>query len=383
MDKNTVLIDSFDGYKIDNVDELIDNTNDLLLIQNSKDNNTEQNSRFTVIKDSSRLGAFYQVKIRMDSNMYSDITILCSKAKANLWLTICKEILSTAYKWEIKTGDDIVPIYDESYYTEIQAFLSSYQTKDEVEILKSNIINDKFIHGFSTRKGGLSTAKGVSSLNMTAANIKRDSNMIGRENIRRLGTKAGFNPKTFLRARAVHGNIVYVVGKEEPKDGYDCIISNQKDITVAAPGADCVTMIFADHGTPAFGACHSGWKGTLAKACVETVKKMQEEYGSKLENIRVALGPSIGPCCLEFAEEDAALFKSINENSIIRKEGKAKPFIDLHLVNRTLLESHGIAPSHIDDTSATLCTSCHPELFFSYRRDGIPFGNQVGFIGLK
>ncbi|XP_052100209.1 purine nucleoside phosphorylase LACC1-like [Mytilus californianus] len=383
MDKKTVLVDGFDGYKIDNIDEITDSTDDVLLIKNSKDNNTEQNSISTVVQDSSRLGAFYQVKKRIDSNMSSDITILCSKAKGNLWFTICKEILTTSYKLEINTGDDCASTYDESYCSEIQKFLSSYETKDEVEILKSNIINDKFIHGFSTRKGGMSTAIGVSSLNMTAASIKRDSEMIGRENIHRLGTKAGFNPKNFLRARAVHGNTVYVVGKEEPKDGYDCIISNQKDITVAAPGADCVTMIFADHETPAFGACHSGWKGTLAKACVETVKKMQDEYGSKLANIRVALGPSIGSCCLEFAEEDAALFKSINENSIKRKEGKVKPFIDLHLVNRTLLESHGIAPSHIDDTSATLCTSCNPELFFSYRRDGIPFGNQVGFIGLK
>jgi hypothetical protein len=31
----------------------------------------------------------------------------------------------------------------------------------------------------------------------------------------------------------------------------------------------------------------------------------------------------------------------------------------------------------------TLCTSCNPELFYSHRRDHIPFGNQVGFIGLR
>jgi copper oxidase (laccase) domain-containing protein len=57
---------------------------------------------------------------------------------------------------------------------------------------------------------------------------------------------------------------------------------------------------------------------------------MQEEYGSKPENVKVALGPCIGPCCLEFDAKDAGLFTSINESCVIWKEGNSKPFVDLH-----------------------------------------------------
>jgi copper oxidase (laccase) domain-containing protein len=94
---------------------------------------------------------------------------------------------------------------------------------------------------------------------------------------------------------------------------------------------------------------------TLAKACIETIRKMQEEYGSKPENVKVALGPCIGPCCLEFDAKDAGLFTSINESCVIWKEGNSKPFVDLRLANRTLLESFGVLPNHIDDTTLTLC----------------------------
>ena len=31
----------------------------------------------------------------------------------------------------------------------------------------------------------------------------------------------------------------------------------------------------------------------------------------------------------------------------------------------------------------TQCTKCNSEKFFSYRRDGILFGNQIGFVGIK
>lgn len=387
MDTKVYVIDEFDGSEIkDCFLPLQRNNCDVIVLQKEPDvskGSPQSGTEPYYIFSDTRLGAFYQAKIRIDSSMLSDITFICSKDEGNFWYTVCKELLTPAYTISLKITDDYQPIYDPNVVPEIKKFLSSYATEDEVVILKSNIIDESFNHGFSLRKGGLSTARGVASLNITPASIKRDTDLIGKENIRRLGVKAGFNPDQFVKARAVHGNSVYVVGADEPTEGYDCLVANQRNITVAAPGADCVMMVFADPVTPAFGACHSGWKGTLAKACIETIRKMQDEYGSKPENIKVALGPCIGPCCLEFDAKDAGLFTNINEHSVTWKEGHAKPFIDLRIVNRTLLESFGVLPNHIDDTTLALCTSCNPELFYSYRRDNIPFGNQVGFIGLR
>jgi copper oxidase (laccase) domain-containing protein len=48
--------------------------------------------------------------------------------------------------------------------------------------------------------------------------------------------------------------------------------------------------------------------------------------------------------------------------------------LDLREVARRLLQRAGIGEVEISE----LCTSCHPELFFSHRRDGEPTGRQAG-----
>lgn len=47
------------------------------------------------------------------------------------------------------------------------------------------------------------------------------------------------------------------MGKTEP-DNYDGIVTNQKGVTLAAPGADCIPVLFADPVRRACGAAHSG-----------------------------------------------------------------------------------------------------------------------------
>lgn len=47
------------------------------------------------------------------------------------------------------------------------------------------------------------------------------------------------------------------MGKPQP-DNYDGIVTNQQDVTIAAPGADCIPMLFADPVKKACGAAHSG-----------------------------------------------------------------------------------------------------------------------------
>lgn len=54
-----------------------------------------------------------------------------------------------------------------------------------------------------------------------------------------------------------HANAVCIMGKTEP-DNYDGIVTNQKGVTLAAPGADCIPVLFADPVRRACGAAHSG-----------------------------------------------------------------------------------------------------------------------------
>ena len=64
-------------------------------------------------------------------------------------------------------------------------------------------------------------------------------------------------------------------------------------------------------------------------------------------------------------------------------DGKVKKHLNLQKALRLQLEDIGVSHEHIDDTPSKLCTYCNGDKFYSYRRDGRPFGTHVGFIGLK
>lgn len=54
-----------------------------------------------------------------------------------------------------------------------------------------------------------------------------------------------------------HGSDVWVVGKAEP-ESYDGMVTNQTGLVLAAPGADCMPILFADPVLKVIGAAHAG-----------------------------------------------------------------------------------------------------------------------------
>lgn len=86
----------------------------------------------------------------------------------------------------------------------------------------------------------------------------------------------------------------------------DGIVTKNRNLIPTVTVADCVPIFLYDTKTGAFGAFHSGWKGTgIAEA---GVKKMAELYGSKPEDICAAIGPHIQSCCYNIDEERAKYF---------------------------------------------------------------------------
>ena len=59
-----------------------------------------------------------------------------------------------------------------------------------------------------------------------------------------------------------HGNDVWVMGTNEP-ESYDGIVTNQRGIVIAAPGADCMPLLFVDPVLKVIGAAHAGVYGNL------------------------------------------------------------------------------------------------------------------------
>src|SRR5215216_6793734 len=84
-----------------------------------------------------------------------------------------------------------------------------------------------------------------------------------------------------------------------------------------------------------------------------------------------AVGPGIGACCYEVGPEVVDAFARY-ENAA---DGR---MLDLRAVADAQLRAAGIERiEHVD-----YCTSCHPELFFSHRRDEGVTGRQGGIAWL-
>lgn len=54
-----------------------------------------------------------------------------------------------------------------------------------------------------------------------------------------------------------HGRDVWVVGTVEP-ELYDAMVTDQAGVVLAAPGADCMPILFADPTSKVIAVAHAG-----------------------------------------------------------------------------------------------------------------------------
>lgn len=255
------------------------------------------------------------------------------------------------------------------------------ETMDRVEILTSPVIPaDAFVHGFPTRHGGVSEGRRA-SLNLGFRWGDEPDRV--RENRRRLAEAAGFAIERLRTTRHVHGTRVWIVGDDKPEpDEFDGLVTAQPGDTLGAFAADCIPIVFADPVARIAAAAHAGWRGTVAGVAIEVLRAMTARFGARPADVRVALGPSIGPCCFEVGLEVVEAFQqALPGTPGLIVDGPKKPHVDLRVATRALLEREGVRPEHIDDRPP--CTRCEPERFFSFRRDGQEGGVHMGFIGLR
>ena len=254
------------------------------------------------------------------------------------------------------------------------------QPVDEIRLYTSQLIDPKlFVHGFPERTGGVS--KGPRrSLNLGYSwGDERDYVTRNRQLV---AEHAGFDSAALVVTKHVHGTAVWRVGEVKPEPHeFDGLVSDRPGTVLGAFAADCIPILFADPVAKTCGAAHSGWRGTVAGVAANVVARMVE-MGSSPKHIRVALGPSIGPCCFEVGNEVVEAFTNrLGELPGLVVQGPAKEHIDLRVATRAVLRESGVRAEHIDDTPP--CTRCQPDRFFSYRRDGRAGGCHMGYIGLR
>lgn len=245
-------------------------------------------------------------------------------------------------------------------------------------------------HGFSTRKGGVSTGI-FSSMNL---NFKRgDDPDAVMENYRRMAAALNMRVEDMVLSDQTHTTNVRVITEEDrgkgilkPQDysDVDGMITNVPGIVLVTSYADCVPLYFVDPVRKAIGLSHSGWKGTVGHIGQKTVWKMHEVYGSEPKDIVAAIGPSICQSCYEVSDDVAegfrANFTADEAADILLDKGNGKYQLDLWKANWYVLTDAGILPEHLSVTD--LCTACHPDLLWSHRKTNGQRGGLSAFLSL-
>ncbi len=174
--------------------------------------------------------------------------------------------------------------------------------------------------------------------------------------------------------RQVHGTNIVRVDAPGPVPDTDGLITSRNRIFLCISFADCIPILLFDPMTRTIGALHSGWRGTAGRIAEVGVRRMEEEFGVKADNLLAYIGPGAGACCYEVGEEVAGRL----EARFVRHEPKLAA--DLRGAIVAQLIDAGCCPENVEASPA--CT-IHDLRFHSFRRDGDLSGRMIACIGLN
>ena len=231
-------------------------------------------------------------------------------------------------------------------------------------------------HGFLTRLGGVSSPP-FESLNLSDSNGDREENV--QKNKQRVVEIFDLDLKRLILLNQLHQDKILLI--REPLGSfpspleYDAMITDIPKTYLGVLTADCIPIFIADRGKKVIAAIHAGRQGTALNITSKVLKRMKEAFGCLSKDLIFGMGPSIGPCCYEIDEKVfVPAWKPFST-----PKGNGKWMVDLAKINISQMENEGIRKEQI--FRIDLCTSCHRDLFFSYRKEG-QTGRQISFIGI-
>ncbi len=232
----------------------------------------------------------------------------------------------------------------------------------------------------STRRGGVSPDP-WRSLNFSRSRGDKWERV--QENFARFCDALQREPSDAVRTHQVHGTGVARVdwvdaGSRQPQ--CDALITDAVGLPLFLVFADCVPLVLYDAARHALGACHAGWRGTVNGVAGATLRAMQAAFGTVAEDVRVGIGPSIGPESYEVGEDvrqDVEEKMSRGMRYLHYRNGKeSNPYFDLWQANAEQLVAAGVPAEYVE--VAGIDTACNTSEFFSHRAEG---GN-CGLFGL-
>ncbi len=220
-------------------------------------------------------------------------------------------------------------------------------------------LNQQLIHAVFTRHGGVSNPP-FDSLNVSYSVGDRPQDVS--INIGKI--KEVIKASHLIFMKQTHGDNVLVIREghfntpsESPSA--DAMITNIPRIALMVKQADCQGVIIFDPKRGVIANIHCGWRGNVHNILGSVLARMKEVFGCEASDLLAAIGPSLGPCCAEFANHKK-IFPGVFDRFMVRED-----YFDLWAISRWQLMDAGLKAENIE--VAGICTRCNTDLFYSYR----------------
>ena len=223
--------------------------------------------------------------------------------------------------------------------------------------------------------------------------IENQEEGIQKKNRKKLLKELDLSNKQEVMAFQTHSNNVKIIDENtekyyyEKQDDIDGFLTKRKDIAIFTFYADCLPIFVYDKENQVIGVWHSGWPGTFKEIMKSGLLEMKKNYGTKIENVIMALGIGIGQKDYEVGNEFYDKFMEkfgksdgkIVEESFWFNEETKKYHFDNTKFNELMALKFGIKKENLIVANE----STFNEKFHSYRREGKNAGRATAMISFK
>ena len=233
---------------------------------------------------------------------------------------------------------------------------------NQLQFITPNWKAPNTVHAYTTtRNSGVSQDR-YASLNLSI-NVGDDPTHV-KEN-RHLLSQALALPSEPHWMQQVHGNYVVEAETITANTQADASYTHQPQQICVVQTADCLPILLTNLAGSVVAAIHGGWRSLQQGIISKTIAAMQTDP----KQLLAWLGPAIGPKRFEVGPEvRAAFIGSAAEHEIAFKPGNSdRWYADIYCLARQQLCFAQVT----EITSGEHCTMSEPELFYSYRRDGV------------
>ena len=169
-------------------------------------------------------------------------------------------------------------------------------------------------------------------------------------------SKHHFKKIPFVIAEQIHGSEIAIIEPPFIKNmnikGVDALITSHRGVILGIDVADCAPVWITEQKGKVGAIIHSGKKGTLARIVPKTIALFQEKFLISPADLIVTIGPCIRPPCYE---------------------------VDFAKIIWEQATEAGVTTIHDEQ----ICTACHPERYYSYRREMGKTGRMLATLLLE